>query len=894
MLQKMFRLSLRQRLLANPLLGLILVLVLTGAYLWHAESSSRLIVRTIEGELVLLDRYTDLVTQFSRHHMTLHQLLYEAPGTDTGTTEERGAQLVSDIGDTIAAMERLLQQHGESAHLYAVDDGMLSRLIEEMKGYTTAMHGAVEMALQRPTEAAQQMSVADRYFSQINADFELMLDSARGQLTQAIDRHVAEGHRSLHVLAVVGLLISLALLFVGYFDSARLSARLQELMVTLNEVSRNSGIEPADSKANELSHMYSAIKVFRESLRKLGEQEEMLTANNVKLIYEIDERMRAEEALLEVKQHLEEKVAERTQDLTQANDTLRAEVQQRMRAERRLTLYKKVIDHTDEAILITNSHGRIVEVNPAYERKLGYDRLDLLGQTTAIVKSGLHDEAFYKDMWDSLNGDSHYWSGEIWNKTKSGELIPFWMTINAVTDDDGNPFHFICLARDISELKEAKENLEQLAYYDPLTGLPNRALFDDRLNQMIIAAKRHRFRLAVLFVDLDRFKDVNDTLGHSVGDALLIQVAQRLSEALRSEDTVSRLGGDEFTIILPEVRDEADVMSIADKLIHTLREPFTIGEHKVQIGGSAGVALFPEHGEDAERLKKNADAAMYQAKEFGRNRCQLFDPELQQENMQRRGLLENMREALIDDGFTLHYQPIVNLDSKRVEEVETLIRWQDKSGKWISPSEFIPVAEEHGLITEIDNWVIRQACEFAVRSPDMLRVHVNMSANMFQNPKAQQMVFDHLDATGLDPERLCIEITETAVIADPSAAREIVEQIRSRGVSFALDDFGTGYSSLTHLTRFPLQLLKIDRSFVYSMLYNDATEAVIRSMVQLAHNMRIKVVAEGVEQEEQHLHLLSMGCEFGQGNFYAEPMTEETLLAWLRDRHEKRKLLSSA
>ena len=877
----MLRCSLRRRLLASPLLGLLLVLVLTGTYLWHAESSNRLMLHLADQDLALLDRYTDQFARLSQHHMSLNHLLYEAQSRQGTDISQRGSAILDDIHHTIEAIRRLATSETLGSDLQTFAEQHAPELTEQLEAYRASVISAVETTSVQPGLAGTYLVRTNQQFSLLHATFTELLRRARAELRHEVDTHVADNRHGIYLLALGGLIVSVIILLLSYTASARLSRRLQQQLHRLNELSRSAGGESVHSDADELERISSAIEVFRGLLHTISEQEQILATKNAELLSEIEERAEAEDALLEAKRDLEAKVAERTRDLRAANDALQVEVDQRKRAELSLSLYKQVIDSTDDAVVITDSEGRIIEVNPAYERKLGYPREELIGHTPAVVRSGVQSAEFYQEMWNALTSGSHHWSGEIWNKTKSGKVLPFWQTINAVLDQDGRPSQYICLARDISELKKAEENLEQLAYYDPLTGLPNRALFNDRLHQAIVSANRHDTRLAVLFVDLDHFKEVNDTLGHLVGDALLVQVAGRLTQALRDDDTVSRLGGDEFTIILSDIHEPKNVELVADKILHSLHLPFSIGEHKVQIGASVGIALFPDHGADADRLKKNADAAMYQAKEFGRNRYQLFDAELQEESVQRRSLLKHMREALDNDGFSLHYQPIVDLASGQVDEVETLIRWQDQHGAWISPAEFIPIAEEHGLITEIDNWVLQQACQFAVRAGDSLRVHVNLSATLFHNPETPQLIFKHLDSSGLDPQRLCIEITETAVIGDPKAAREIVEQVSRRGVSFALDDFGTGYSSLTHLTRFPLQRLKIDRSFVGSMLDNEATEAVVRSMVQLAQNMGIKVVAEGVEDARQHRHLIDMGCEYGQGYHYARPMPEQALREWL-------------
>ena len=876
----MLNLTLHQRFLASPVLGLILIIGLTVTYLWHAENNNALMQRVMDQDKQLLDRYADLFTELSRYHLALYELLNDAPDLDEGRIYDQGRVILDGIYLSVQTISKLASEAGRQSQLHAFRTDALGSLIQGLKAYHASAISAVEMTSVATELASTYLSDANRNFSSMYQRFADRLDDARKEMRQVVANRIKENRLYTRMLAVIGLIVSCVVLLFGFVSSARISARVREQIATLNRLSQVDSTRYLQEHRDEIDGMGAAIEVFRRSLETIRDQDKKLETKNQELLKEIQIRKLAEQGLLQAKDQLEEKVLERTQSLTEANRALSEEINQRLQAEERLSIYKQVIDSTDEAVLITDRNARIIEVNPAYQKKLGYERQEMIGRTPALAQSGLHERHFYEEMWKSLLARRH-WSGEIWNTHKNGGVTPFWLTINAIVDEAGEITNFIGLFRDISALKQAEKDLEQLAFYDSLTGLPNRSLFNDRLAQTLINAKRHDTRLAVMFVDLDHFKDVNDSHGHSLGDALLIQVTGRLSAVLRMEDTVSRLGGDEFTIILPEIGTTDEAVKIAASLIEGLRRPFTLGKHQISIGGSVGIALFPEHGMDAERLKKNADIAMYQAKELGRNRYQLYNAALQEENMQRMALVEDMRAALNNNEFLVFYQPIVNLDTRRVHEVEALIRWHRKGETWVSPDEFIPIAEEHGLIGDIDRWVLRNACEFAAGYSEDLMVHVNLSADLFQNASTPAMIADYLNKTNLPANRLCVEITETAVIADPASAQNILEQIKQLGVLVALDDFGTGYSSLTHLTRFPLQRLKIDRAFVSALLHGDATEAVVRSMLDLARNMDIRVVAEGVEELDQHDFLRDMGCDYGQGYYYGEPMPEKDARDWL-------------
>ncbi len=891
----MHSLSLKTRLLFVPTLGLLLVFILGGAFYWQSEKQNAVLTRIAYKDLQLLDRYTDLFTELSRQHMALYELLYDAgQKVDEGEIYDRGVDILDAISILIQAMIGLSQQGPLDAKLNAFSKGTARELVTHLEAYRNAAISSVEMASVSLDYASDYLNKANRHFTYMHSRFAARLDQARSEIRLIVKERVESNrHRSI-VLALGGSSFALAVSLFGFFLSFRLSNNLQQQIEILNALSEehlNTAVKKPYVMKDELSRMGHAIDVFRNSLAKIKQQERILGEKNRHLQDEIDARNRIEQALREAKLELEQRVVDRTASLIEANKALQAEIDQRTHAEQRLNIYKQVIDNTNEAVVITDPDTRIIEVNPAYEKMLGFSRPELIGRLLRnVVRTGKHDDEFYHRMWQNIDRHGH-WSGEIFDRHKSGELIPFWMSVNAIRDETGKTSKYIGLSRDIRELKQAERQLEQMAFFDPLTGLANRSLFEKRLKEALDNARIDSCRLALLFIDLDRFKYVNDTYGHSTGDELLMQVSVRLKNALRDNDTVARMGGDEFTIILNHTKAKADAMHVAAKIIAAVRRPFSISGAELNVGTSIGLAFFPEHGENIETLKKHADIAMYQAKEAGRNRYQVFDPALQNRDAQYRAMVKAIEYACDHGEFELYYQPLIEILSQRTVGGEALIRWPMAGGGNKSPVEFIPVAEEAGIIGRIDAWVLETACRSALRwfdnASENLSVNVNLSPSLFQDPGTPELIKQILHKTGLPAANLCLEITETAVISDPEIARKTLLAITNMGISVALDDFGTGFSSLTHLTCFPLRKIKIDRSFVSTTLIDGATEAVVRSMVDLARNMRISVVAEGVEENSQHEFLKELGCEYGQGYLYGRPMTELEFIAWLDEQSSR-------
>ncbi|MFL1527181.1 phosphodiesterase DibA [Pseudomonas sp. O230] len=546
----------------------------------------------------------------------------------------------------------------------------------------------------------------------------------------------------------------------------------------------------------------------------------------------------------------------------------------------RLRQAAAVFDCTREGVLVTDRHGIIVHVNRAFMEITGYQTDEVLGQQPSLFKSGHHPASFYQAMFATLTRCGE-WSGEIWNRRKNGGIYPQWQTIRLVHDDQGQLSHYVAVFSDISAIKDSEHELKYLAHHDPLTDLPNRLLFTDRAEQALASAQINKRGCALLMIDLDHFKMINDSLGHTVGDQLLKAVAERLQALLGPEITLARLGGDEFAVLAESCPQLIQAAALAQRIIDGLKEPFLIGGHQLFINTSIGISLFPGDALSAEQLLRNADSALFKAKSAGRDGYALYTEELTAHAQTRVETAVELRRALEQQELRVYYQPVHDFKTRRLVGVEALVRWEHPKRGLVSPAEFIPIAERTGLIAEIDSWVMRQACQqmclWQQAGVALSFVAVNVSSRLFARRELFQQVAKVLHETGLDPSYLELEVTESAVMDDPEVALEQMHRLRELGVRLAIDDFGTGYSSLLRLKRLPVQKLKIDQGFVAGLPLDDDDAAIVRVIIALAQSMGMQVHAEGIEQVEQASFLLEQGCDLGQGYWFGRPVPAEQL-----------------
>lgn len=550
---------------------------------------------------------------------------------------------------------------------------------------------------------------------------------------------------------------------------------------------------------------------------------------------------------------------------------------ERARSEESLQLAGSVFESSGEAIVITGPDNRILAVNPAFSRLTGFAPSEALGQDPKVLGSGRNDPLLYRSMWEALRTTGH-WSGEILNRRKSGEEYVEWLTINTLKDDRGNVLRRVAMFSDITKHKQAEEKIWVQANFDHLTDLPNRRLFHDRLAQEIRRAQRNDRRLAVLFVDLDRFREINEAHGHDAGDILLVEAAERIGGCMRESDTLARFSGDEFVALLPGVDNPASVERVAQNVLLALAEPFVVGRDLTYLSGSIGIALFPDDAAGVDELMKHVDQALNAAKASGSNSYRWYTPHMQAAAEMRRHLLRDLRNALSAGQFEVHYQPIVEAATGRVVKAEALLRWRHPEQGMISPAVFIPLAEEIGVIVEIGDWVFRTVAR-QVRAwcggARRLQVSVNKSPRQFVVGNSHEVWVDYLREIDLPPECMVIEITEGLLLDARPEVGEKLQQFRGAGIQIAIDDFGTGYSALSYLQKFDVDYLKIDKSFVDRLVDSANTRALADAMVAMAHKLGLKVIAEGVETVAQRDLLAAFGCDYIQGWYYGKAMPAE-------------------
>lgn len=542
--------------------------------------------------------------------------------------------------------------------------------------------------------------------------------------------------------------------------------------------------------------------------------------------------------------------------------------------EERLQLLASAFNNTAQGVFITRPSGEIIEVNQACTQLLGYQREQLLGSKPSLFKSGRHDPVFYQNLWSALL-ETGQWKGEIWNRRENGEVFPAWQTINAIKDYQGTITHFTSILSDLTDIRRSQEELNHLAQHDTLTDLPNRALLLKCIERAIPRAQSSGQMLALIFLDIDNFKNINDSFGHVAGDELLKALARRLPQALSSKDTLARTGGDEFVLLLEGLQFLAQVNVAAEKIMQLFAQPVTIGQHAVRVGVSLGISLFPNHGKDAITLMRNADAALYRAKARGRGNFQFYTESLTQNAMERVLMENHLRAALSRGELSLVYQGQMDVQQQRIVGVEALLRWHSSELGQISPGQFIPLAEETGLITSIGRWVLEQACaqacQWLEQGLDIGRIAVNISGLQIQRGRLLEEVKEVLAKTGLPPERLELEVTEGFIMVHAEEAIAQLDQLGKLGVALAIDDFGTGYSSLSYLKRLPVHKLKIDQSFIRDLPGDANDEAIVQTIIAMSRSMNLEVIAEGVETQEQVEFLKQLECWQAQGFLYSKP-----------------------
>lgn len=858
--QSRFGVTARVRLIIVLALLGNLLLACAGLYFFSLYEQFRLDFSQVE--IPLVDSISEVNRELASLQIDFTHLIEDgkAGQVDEAAVYRRGRTLV-DRADALG--RRLAGMGPMQVHIPNLD---LRRFEAELGGYRSLLVSGVEMM-------SVDLASAETYAARA-AKGAFAVNQAAAEVMEQVHHHMDDDSQALRdrlqrlaqpvaflLLLVVAVVFLLLQRLAGSITQAFHSVRHTLGRLRAGEMDFDIVVPGASLEAREVA---TCLETFRHTLRELA-------------------AMRAD---------LESQVEDRTRRLSEANRELADKLARLTATERELRLYKQVFENTAEAIVITELDGTIVDVNDAYSAITGYSRADVVGRNPRITNSGLHDAAFYGAMWRDIIENGR-WVGEIWDKRRNGQVFPKLLSISTVFDSEHKPVNYVGVFTDISELKEAEKNLEQLAYFDRLTGLPNRRLLQDRIEHTIALSKRSGRHGALFFVDMDHFKRVNDTLGHQVGDQLLVDVATRLKGCVRASDTVGRLAGDEFVVLayeLPEDPDQAAVQArmVGAKIIRTLEDPYELEGKEFHCSCSIGVILFRGDGTGLEGLLAKADTAMYEAKKAGRNTLRFFDP-VMQHNLQARVALENsLRAAVREERFCLHLQP--QFDARQgIVGVEALIRWNDPERGQVPPVEFIPLAEEIHLIQEIGRWVLNQACrKLKAWEGDSrlarLSMAVNISGQHFARKDFVDEVHDIVSRHGIRPSQLKLELTESVVMGSLDESVAKMRQLQAMGIRLAMDDFGTGYSSLAYLRRLPFDQIKIDRSFVSHMLENQNDRFIVRAVLTMAGILGIEAVAEGVETREQQDILVAMGCRQFQGYYFSRPLPIEACEAFALER----------
>lgn len=555
-------------------------------------------------------------------------------------------------------------------------------------------------------------------------------------------------------------------------------------------------------------------------------------------------------------------------------------------AEERLQQANAVFESTHEGILITDHTNTIIHINPAFSSITGYSAEDVIGQTPRIFKSGRHTPEFYKSLWTTLEANNE-WSGEIWNRRKNGEILPQYQTIRLIRDENGFISHNVAIFSDISILKDSQSELNYLSHYDPLTGLANRSQLYDRLKSILQNAIEEQIDCTLFLIDLDHFKNINESLGHSVGDQLLQAVAQRIRKNIHSKCTLARIGGDEFVVISETDGTPERAAVIAQQIIKASKEPFILNNNQIFISASIGICLFPRAGDSVEEIMRNAGSALSKAKTSGRETFAFYSSELTEQAFQRIRIASELHHALDNKGLHVYYQPVFAMDGQKLVGCEALVRWNHPERGLIAPNDFIPIAEENDLIKSIDEWVLEHACEqmhtWQTSGLQLQFFAVNLSSRSLSNSSLPAIVTNILQKTNVAPQYLELEVTESSVMEDPQNTDKVLTTLREQGIRLAIDDFGTGYSSLSRLKSLTVDKLKIDQSFVRNLPTNTEDIAIIRAIIALGSSIGLEVQAEGIETAEQMRFLQQQNCPLGQGYWFGRPMPAEAFTELLTE-----------
>ncbi|MBI3916528.1 MAG: EAL domain-containing protein [Betaproteobacteria bacterium] len=870
--------------------------------------------RTLSNKAVLIE-------QFKSHNALLRNSAYYLPLSVAAVSSSPMAP--DKLRDTLQALLRdaLLLQLGAAQDDYSRASETLDRLIDEQDKYPPLLRAALDKVIRHAQNILAYQQKMDKLIPQITSTQNQRLgDELSLAYNRSFDRELtrANAYRFVLLLASMGLLAYAAYAFLQLRqNAARLAdseSRYRSVVAAIAE-----GIVIWDKEGRIIGCNASAERILGRSLDQMkglvyfDPSSQPIREDGSPFPNEerpSNAALRTGHPQSNVVMGLRKPdgavlwLSMSAQPLLQETDmassgvvTSLVDVTERKQAEENLRLAANAMENTAEGIIVYGADRRIVHVNKAFTVLTGYTPEEVIGKTPEFLRSGQDDEAFYSELWEAVQRTGH-WQGEAWRRRKSGEIYSELRSVSAIKNEAGRTSHYVTVFTDISAFKEYETRLQFLAHHDALTHLPNRVQFQDRCKEAFLRANRHGKPVGVLFIDLDRFKAINDSLGHAMGDGLLQSVAERLKQCVREIDTVARTGGDEFIILLDEMKESQDAATVAEKLLVALSKPFTLGDHDLVISASIGISCYPEDGGDTQILLKNADAAMYSAKKQGRNTYRFFSAEMNAHALETLVLTNQLRQALERNELLLHYQPRIDLATGRITGVEALIRWQHPERGLIPPIRFIPLAEETGLIVPIGEWVLKTACTQmrAWQDAGMPRfvMAVNLSVRQLEHAGLVQRIASVLRETGLNADSLELEVTESMVMRDSEGSVKLLAELHALGIALAIDDFGTGYSSLSYLKRFPIDYLKVDQSFVRGIPVDADDVAITRTIIAVAKSLELRLIAEGIETQEQLAFLKAEGCEEGQGYLFSKPLAAKDLERLLNESGAKGLIFSRA
>jgi len=753
------------------------------------------------------------------------------------------------------------------------DDSHITKLLDEIKALDTTSDfnqsfGRIKQDYQQFIETAlatnvqhnglvrtnlQQSNQLHRTFEKLNKSLDSMVNQAREHLNQRADSVQLQSEHSIliHWVLTFGILsVLIAAMLLLERKLTRPVAMLSAILKQITQTSEGLNKRMPTGLKHEIGTICIGINRMLDNLQKT-----MVSHD-----------------------HLETLINQRTTELTQ-------EIAERKQAEEQLRLAATVFETTSEGIMVTDINNRFKAVNSAFCRMTGYSEDEIIGQDPQLLRSNRHDAIFYETLWAALTSRGH-WAGEVWSRRKNGEVFPTWLSIATVpTGEHNESVQYVAILRDITEQKQDEEQILLQATYDSLTNLPNRTLFLERLSDALATIRRQEGILALLFIDLDNFKSVNDTLGHDKGDLLLQQAAHRLKTCIREVDTVARFGGDEFTVILQMIDSANSAAQVAEKIIQTFATPFLLDGNEAYIGASIGISLSPHDSAEPAVLLRNADIAMYQAKAVGRNQYYFFTEEINENAQARMNMELDLRRAIERNEFSLCYQPIINLSTGCISGLEALIRWHHPENGYITPDKFIPLAEETGLINSIGEWALKTACQQGqqwIKEGMMpLVISVNLSSRQMMTGRMVDTLEKILTETQYPTEFLVLEITESLLLEDTATTTQQLHKLKEMGIKLSIDDFGTGHSSLSYLKRFPVGTIKIDKSFIQDMANLSEDASLVQAIIAMSHSLGLSTIAEGVEDNDQLTLIRTLECDFVQGYYFSKPLQPHELIKLL-------------